>query len=321
MITLKNNQIKKTSCPICRSSSRTFLYKAFDHEYLSVKQSFPFNKCKKCEVIYLSPRPNIKALEIIYPENYNNFSSATNSSYVKKISNYLQKIRIKRQITHYIKVEDFSILDVGCGNGFYLDSILDAFPKAKTFGIEQNTNASVIASRRHRIFNGLVEEYKSKRKFDLIILNHVIEHVENPIDLVRKLSNFLSNEGLLIISTPNIDSLQAKLFGKYWGGIHAPRHWTIFSIKTIKRLASISNFSVVEIKELPINIFWLWSLHSLFHNNYKIFANKYFHPTKAFSSKSIYYLFLLIFFEFFERLSGFFGFGMGQCLAVLKKNK
>jgi 2-polyprenyl-3-methyl-5-hydroxy-6-metoxy-1,4-benzoquinol methylase len=73
----------------------------------------------------------------------------------------------------------------------------------------------------------------------MIFLKQVIEHVDNPLSILDKAYNLLSNGGSLIIETPNRDSWDSSIFKKkYWGGYHFPRHWTIFNDKSISRLAT-----------------------------------------------------------------------------------
>jgi hypothetical protein len=64
--------------------------------------------CEDCGAKYLSPRPNLKSLDIIYPDTYNNFSTSesTEQSYVRKISNAIQASRIKSLVKKYHPLTD-----------------------------------------------------------------------------------------------------------------------------------------------------------------------------------------------------------------------
>ena len=89
-----------------------------------------------------------------------------------------------------------NILDVGCGTGFALDAA-----KAlglETFGIELNRRAGGIAAGRgHRVFPVLLEEMEPawEGKFDMISLNQLLEHVPEPVTLIRQCRRFLSSDG------------------------------------------------------------------------------------------------------------------------------
>lgn len=319
---LKKNQISEVDCPLCGYAKKIKMFEVSDHEYKTTDDKFTLNKCIKCEMVYLSPRPNLKSLEIIYPKNYNNFhTDDTKESYVRTISNKLQAKRLKSLIDKYIRRSYFNVLDVGCGDGFVLDRIKDVYPNAQTYGVEPNSVAARRASKKHKIFTGIIEDYNTEKKFDLIVSSHVVEHVEKPLIFLKKLKKFLADDGVMIIDTPNIDCFQFKLFNKNWGGIHAPRHWTLFDLKTMAYLAEKTDLQVIKIQQLPINSFWVWSIHSWLYHKPKLknFSDKYFNTIDCVSGKSIYYLMLMIFAEVIERITGFFGLGLGQQRAILKK--
>ena len=242
---------------------------------------------------------------------------------MRRISNSIQTSRIKSLVKKYNPDADsrpLNILDVGCGDGYILDRVKEAFPDANTFGVEPNNKAADLASKRHVIFEGVFEDYRTDITFDLIFSSHVVEHVELPIDFLKNIRLALNDNGVAIIDTPNIDCLQSKVFAKYWGGIHAPRHWTLFDKKTLANAARKAGFNVLAVIEMPINIYWVWSTHAyLYSIEKKKFADKYFGVTDCVSKKSIYYLFLMICAEFLERITGLLGLGLGQQRMVLKK--
>ncbi len=322
---LTAEMISVVPCPLCGSPACVKMFDTFDHEYNTTDISFPLVECTDCGAKYLSPRPNLKSLDIIYPDTYNNFSTSDSAdqSYVRKISNSIQTSRIKSLLKKYhpeAGTRPLNILDVGCGDGNILDRVKEAFPDANTFGIEPNSKAAALAAKRHEIFEGVFEDYRTDLNFDLIFSSHVVEHVELPINFLKNIRLALKDDGVAIIDTPNIDCLQFEIFSKHWGGLHSPRHWTLFDKKTLGDSAKKAGFNIMEIIEMPINTFWVWSLHAyLYSKNKKKFADKYFSVTDCVSKKSIYYLFVMIGAEFLERITGLFGLGLGQQRMVLKK--
>lgn len=65
-------------------------------------------------------------------------------------------------------------------------------------------------------------------RFDVITLNHVIEHVSDPIELLRSCYRLLKLGGQLWLQTPNIDSLGSRRYGRHWRGLEPPRHLVLF---------------------------------------------------------------------------------------------
>jgi len=99
------------------------------------------------------------------------------------------------------------------------------------------------------IFNGELNDAKFPSNFfDVIVMNHVLEHLFNPKETLQEVSRILKPDGLLIIGIPNIDSYAARVFGKYWSAMEIPRHLYHFSVKTLKLLLSENNFEIDIIK-------------------------------------------------------------------------
>ena len=62
------------------------------------------------------------------------------------------------------------------------------------------------------------------RKFDIVILWHVLEHLEHQEELLDVVTSHLDEDGMLIIAVPNFSSLQRRMFNKYWFHLDLPRH-------------------------------------------------------------------------------------------------
>jgi 2-polyprenyl-3-methyl-5-hydroxy-6-metoxy-1,4-benzoquinol methylase len=77
---------------------------------------------------------------------------------------------------------------------------------------------------------------------------HVIEHVADPRAVVERISTWLSDGGHLVIETPNIDSVDARLSKKnFWGGYHIPPHWTLFNENSLRQLFQAAGLKVISV--------------------------------------------------------------------------
>jgi SAM-dependent methyltransferase len=128
------------------------------------------------------------------------------------------------------------LLDVGCGSG----SLLARYQALgwSVRGVEMNARACAACRERGlQVHQGTVFDAPLKpRQFDVILLNHVIEHVLDPIAVLARAGEFLAPGGRLIVVTPNIDGIGFSLYGSCWYPLDAPRHVVLFSPRTMRRL-------------------------------------------------------------------------------------
>ena len=108
--------------------------------------------------------------------------------------------------------------------------------------------------------------------------------------------------GILLLETPNIDSLDARIFRRnHWGGYHFPRHWVFYSAESITNLARELGFEVIKIEYHPAPAFWNWSFHSLLSAKpqYKKLAD-YLFPPSDFQKNNLKNLCAVSIFTFFD---------------------
>jgi 2-polyprenyl-3-methyl-5-hydroxy-6-metoxy-1,4-benzoquinol methylase len=97
------------------------------------------------------------------------------------------------------------------------------------------------------IFHGTLQDAGYKEDFfDVITLNHVFEHVDNPLSTLGILKNILKSDGIIRIAVPQKRSLAYWIFGKYWVQLDAPRHFFIYSESTLRRYAKASGLNVLK---------------------------------------------------------------------------
>lgn len=234
-------------CLVCDSTLH-FYCNAYDSEYVTSDDIFEYAKCDKCETISIIQ--DIKDLNSIYPKNYYSFSKDAGKSILNKIKDFIE-VKMFKGIVDKLHGNDLSVLDVGGGTGWVLNSLKKATNRFKYFNIvdiDENAESTAIVNG-YSFFKGKIEDYKPKNKFDLIIMLNLIEHVSDPVLVLNSIKDMTKKNGLIVIKTPNNDSLDARIFKKYnWGGLHAPRHFNIFSKKSIEILAEKNGLKVESIK-------------------------------------------------------------------------
>ncbi len=134
------------------------------------------------------------------------------------------------------------LLEVGCARGDFLRAAGEFF---KVEGVEPNPELAASARDVGPIYGGVVETLPAEG-FDVAASFHVIEHVDSPRRFIAAMVQRVRPEGLVVIETPNIDSLPFKVFRKRWREF-IPEHYYFFGPGTIARLMESAGLRVEEI--------------------------------------------------------------------------
>ncbi len=268
------NKSKVLLCPACGSSNRCDLFHVREHEYdNTTRDLFPYVECTKCSLRYLAERPAESELGAIYPQNY--YAYVLDAQSEQKLeqdqsglfSNYAERLfigRLKPLFPHIDLNPKTRWLEIGCGRGSSMDSLYRFFG-FRCHGVDVSQDAvSLCTNRGFTAVAVKFEEYLPSHghRYDVIHSSHLIEHVADPNLFMRKHYDLLDKDGLAVVVTPNIDTWESRLLGKHWGGLHAPRHWTMFNRKSIQMLAERNGFELVDTIYSTNGVFWVWSLHS-----------------------------------------------------------
>lgn len=235
-----------TSCPVCGSAGTTFFARARDVEYHTTEEPFEYRRCASCRAVFL-PSPPTDRLAKIYPSNYYSFRSGGRETLALRMKKRLDA-RLFRKILAEIPGERLAVLDAGGGTGWILSVIREADPRVReTHEVDLDESARAQAEAAGHVFHrGRIEDFASKRRFDLIVLLNLIEHVADPGAVLRRTTGLLADHGRLLIKTPNTDTLDLRLFRhRNWGGFHAPRHWVLFDRRNLLALAEQSGLTCV----------------------------------------------------------------------------
>ncbi len=226
------------SCDLCGKSKYTnFLNNitAWDHQ-----GKFNLVKCTNCSLVYLNPRPSLSKIGKYYStEVYWEWNKNGEDLKLRNIKfGDLYKIIFNKK-------SKGKILDIGTGDGLFLTKFKEQ--GWKVIGTELSKYASKNTSKKYNIEVKTGDFLKIKFKsseFDVITLNHVLEHLYSPKKTLLKIKYNLKKRGMLVITIPNIDSLGFRIFNKNWHALQPPRHLYHFSPKTIVELLNATGFEV-----------------------------------------------------------------------------
>jgi 2-polyprenyl-3-methyl-5-hydroxy-6-metoxy-1,4-benzoquinol methylase len=127
-----------------------------------------------------------------------------------------------------------SLLDFGCGGGQFMSRFARAGWEVRGVEPDPVAAATLRARSGYDIRSELDHVDDWRQTFDIVSLNHVIEHLPDPADTLRRLSTCLKPGGRFAIATPNASSLGRGLFGKHWRGLEPPRHFNVFTPKSLR---------------------------------------------------------------------------------------
>jgi 2-polyprenyl-3-methyl-5-hydroxy-6-metoxy-1,4-benzoquinol methylase len=263
-------------CPVCGESSREILHAGLvDNAFRTAPGTWNLYKCAKCSSAYLDPRPTETTIHLAYADYYTHKEVGGKDDYAslsafrklrrRLVNGYtswrygtpaepksvlglltvlampnLKRI-LDREYRHLPRPpkEGGRLLDVGCGDGSYLG--LARTCGWEVVGLEPDPKAAANGARQGlTIHVGGIEIFEGQTAlFDVITLNHVIEHVHEPIKVLKTCHALLKPGGQLWLETPNIDSFGHGRFQRNWRGLETPRHLVLFNRNSL-RLAFIS---------------------------------------------------------------------------------
>ena len=140
-----------------------------------------------------------------------------------------------------------TLLDVGCGGGRLLNRMKKRGWRVEGTDFDAQATQKVTARYGIKTHVGdLAQCELPANSFDVITMSQAIEHLYDPAATLRECLRILKPGGLLVMTTPNVDSLGAREFGAFWRGWEAPRHLHLFSVASLRRLTQRAGFEVIE---------------------------------------------------------------------------
>jgi len=226
-------------CPYCNQTQKTFLYKTYSFH----KKPFVFSKCLDCHCIYLDPLPDRETLDLAYSDEYYGQGEA---KFIKPVERFIEWFRRQRaMLMHSLLKGKGRVLDMGCGNGQFLQS-LAKLGNYEIHGIEMPGNSAERAKKVKglHLHEGEINKVKIDTRFDAITLIHVFEHLVDPAITLDKIDTLLVSNGYLVITVPNICSTQSSLFKGSWFHLDVPRHLFFFETQRFKELMNARGYDL-----------------------------------------------------------------------------
>lgn len=282
------------NCLLCGSEGKVF-YKDLRDKLFSAPGTWALMRCSQCGLVWLNPRPVIEEVGKLYTtyythaiENarprlawlrkklkhlmlcnafgYDGLSTGWSAKWLGRIVVLLPLLKemVRIRIMCLDGKQKGRLLDVGCGNGQFLAQMRDL--GWEILGVEPDREAARIAKEQlgNHVITGTLEEASLPEKsFDAITLYHVMEHVHDPVALLRECNRVLKPGGKLVVVTPNIGSFGHKVFRRYWVALDTPRHLHLFSLQTLKICAQEGDLCIELLRSTTRSAFGLWAVNRI----------------------------------------------------------
>lgn len=226
----------KPLCHVCNSPSHFFM----------TKDEYDLYRCPVCSLVFVYPLPTPEALQ----KKLYSRESGYQSNRVEDLTVRAEYPRFKTVLDYIQKVKPKGrFLDVGCGNG---QSVYWARKRGfDAEGVEVNERTAEYAqSQGLKVFNGFLEDTPLEPgSFDSVLLGELIEHVTDPRNMIQQCHRLLVAEGLLVITTPNIDCMWSRTTLKFfnwwgipWSSVTPPYHLHQFNYTNLDILVEKEGF-------------------------------------------------------------------------------
>ena len=252
-------------CIACGSTMKTFIDQISDDRY-GCPGVYSIQECCSCG--HMSTTPPLTEADLpelyskYYPRRAIDFVSLENeATLVKKpFAAFRRWIAGTDNQGHYMALKGEKVLDIGCGSCLSLLEMRNL--EVESWGVEADPNVKTIADRYNlRVHIGNIYDVPFPEiKFDLIVLNQVIEHVPDPKALLAAVRTRLAPGGRVILAFPNNASFHRKVWKERWINWHIPYHQSHFNKTSFSKVAVGLGYDIRSIRTITPN---LWSVLQL----------------------------------------------------------
>ncbi len=201
--------------------------------------------CAPCQLGQLAPLPTDAELAALYASQAY-FEGSDRVGYADYVAQAPQHARSFRRQLEWLLARGpvHDLLEIGCGPGLFLTEAR-RLGVATTVGTDLNPWAVDAARARGLDARlGSIESVPATARFDAIVLLDVLEHVAEPLPFLAAVRARLRPEGRLLVMTPNLRSVLARVSGRRWVSLKIPEHVRYYSPRGITAVLAASGFEV-----------------------------------------------------------------------------
>lgn len=229
--------IEKVNCAVCGSNNS---------KIACLKDGFNIVRCTDCGLYYVNPRLKRKKLS----ELYNNDEISPVDYYIETKKADEKTFRKRLKAIEKTLGRKGQILDIGCNIGTLLFVAKDLGWECFGLDINKKVREYFVGSGIDLKIGDVLEVKYPRRHFDVVVMNDLIEHVPDPKSTLLRVREWLRDDGVIFLVTPDGGSLMFSLLGKRWFHLKPNEHIYYFTKKSLSRLLTEAGFEIVFMRHL-----------------------------------------------------------------------
>lgn len=233
-------RLEYSSCPLGCPAGSDILLAGHDRLH-NLPGEFYVVRCKTCALLRTQPQPTKDTIKFYYPDNYGPYHGTKVNRDVRQSQNrklwkhLIQKV-FQFKTTYLPILNPGRMLEIGCASGAFMNQMAEKGWVVE--GIEFSPQAAANArALGYPVYAGTLEMAPDPlESYDLVVGWMVFEHLHNPILAVQKVYNWVKPRGWLVLSVPNAQSVQFKIFKDAWYDLHLPNHLYHYTPNTLRNV-------------------------------------------------------------------------------------
>jgi len=238
-----------TACPFC-GGGITRKYEGLQDRFDTTTRTFSVSECMQCHAGFLNPMP-VGDASSFYPTNYlSGEDEEARTSGGFDFERWYRDNQCRFDFGLLARATGISLgkaasyIDIGCGSG---ERVLFAEAEGckRSAGLDKFDFKKSATRRGSEFIKSEILDFDPKQKFQVASLFHVLEHIENPEEVLAHIrSKIVQKGGYLIIQVPNYGSMERRFFGRRWFCFDVPRHLWQFNQAAVTGLLEKTGYKV-----------------------------------------------------------------------------